>query len=132
MFNSSELAWKVESYECHAPNVRFGSTPAILKSDWDITLDGLVLPEEIGKAESGLSADQDFGDLEGVEGGAFAEVVGHDPRVTIHRWTLFCAQLPARYCLKIKKSKLRLTPFIPQCNRPSDFFSKGRKRDLSL
>jgi hypothetical protein len=41
--------------------------------DWDITLDGLVLPEENGKTEGGyprgLSTDQDFGDLEGVEGG---------------------------------------------------------------
>jgi len=31
-----------------------------------------VLPEEIWKAESGLSADQNFGDLDGVQGGAFA------------------------------------------------------------
>ena len=50
-------------------NVRFGSIPAILIPDWDTTLDGIVLPEEIWKAECGYSADQNFGELDGVQGG---------------------------------------------------------------
>ena len=32
-------------------------------------------------AEGGLSADQEFGDLDRVQGGAFAEIVGDDPQV---------------------------------------------------
>jgi hypothetical protein len=41
---------------------------------------GLCCQKKFRKAERGLSADQNFGDLDGVEGGAFAQVVGDDPQ----------------------------------------------------
>jgi len=37
---------------------------------------------------SGYSANQDFGDLDGVQGGAFATIFRHDPLDTIHRDTI--------------------------------------------
>jgi hypothetical protein len=42
---------------------------------------GLYCQRKLRNAESGLSAVQDFGELDGVQGGAFAQIGRHVPTV---------------------------------------------------